>query len=62
MSGHGSYGRAPVMIAALVLCGIIFVILKIFFPGRSGAWYMNRIKIIASIVMLIAGIVVALTF
>ncbi|MBQ8965104.1 hypothetical protein [Ruminococcus sp.] len=53
----GSGSRLPSIIIALVLIGVIFVVLKLLFPNRSSTWYMNRIKIIASIILLAAGIV-----
>lgn len=56
----GSYS-VPAIIIAIVLCGVIFVVLKVLFPNRSSTWYMNRIKIIASIILLGAGIILALT-
>ena len=52
-----SGSRLPSIIIALVLIGVIFVVLKLLFPNRSSTWYMNRIKIIASIILLAAGIV-----
>jgi hypothetical protein len=53
--------RLPTIMIALVLCGVIFIVLKLFFPNRSSTWYMNRIKIIASIILLAAGLILALT-
>ena len=54
--------RNPVtIIGALVLCGVIFVALKLLFPGRSSTWYMNRIKLIAGIVLFFAALVLLFT-
>ena len=54
--------RNPVtIIGALVLCGVIFVALKLLFPGRSSTWYMNRIKLIAGIVLFFAALILLLT-
>ena len=54
--------RNPVtIIGALVLCGVIFVVLKILFPGRSSTWYMNRIKLIAGIVLFFAALILLFT-
>lgn len=47
--------------AALVICGVLFLVLKVLFPGRSSTWYMNRIKILASIILLIGGLILLLT-
>ena len=49
--------RTPAIIITVVLIGVIFLALKILFPGRSSTWYMNRIKIVASIILLAAGLV-----
>ncbi|HCJ41857.1 hypothetical protein [uncultured Ruminococcus sp.] len=54
--------RNPVtIIGALVLCGVIFVVLKLLFPGRSSTWYMNRIKLIAGIVLFFAALILLFT-
>ncbi|MBP5269010.1 MAG: hypothetical protein J6Z29_10690 [Ruminococcus sp.] len=53
--------RMPAIIIALVLCGVIFIVLKLIFPNKSSTWYMNRIKIIASIILLVTGLILAFT-
>jgi len=54
--------RNPVtIIGALVLCGVIFAVLKLLFPGRSSRWYMNRIKLIAGIVLFITALILFFT-
>ena len=52
-----SSSRLPGIIIAVVLCGVIFVVLKLVFPNRSSNWYLNRIKIIASIILLVTGLI-----
>ena len=54
--------RNPVtIIGALVLCGVIFVALKLLFPGRNSRWYMNRIKLTAGIVLFFAALILFFT-
>ena len=45
----GEDGRLGRLIGVTVFCGVCFLILKIFFPGRSFNWYLNRIKLIAAV-------------
>ena len=52
-----SSSRLHGIIIAVVLCGVIFVVLKLVFPNRSSNWYLNRIKIIASIILLVTGLI-----
>ena len=53
--------KLPSIVIAIALCGVIFIVLKLLFPNRSSTWYMNRIKIIASIILLAAGLILLLT-
>ncbi|MCR5541029.1 MAG: hypothetical protein K6F71_09485 [Ruminococcus sp.] len=53
----GEEGRFVRFIIVAVFCGICFLILKIFFPGRCFNWYLNRIKLIAAVVIVLLVII-----
>lgn len=44
-------------IGVAIFCGICFLVLKLLFPGRSSTWYINRIKIIATVGVLLMVII-----
>ena len=54
----GARERSPwEYIGVILFCGICFLILKIFFPGRCFNWYLNRIKLIAAIAIVLLVII-----
>lgn len=44
-------------IGVILFCVICFLVLKLLFPGRGFNWYLNRIKLIAAVGILLMVII-----